>query len=92
LTANIRYSRFSSVAFPEERSDARGQTDPLPRGTRAAPGVRVLRRDDAKVLASHDGGFTSRALFPFDEPRLVEFHELRLEPRSQELADPPTPT
>lgn len=60
----------------------------------AAPGPRgpaVLRRGDAKVLSSHDGAFTSRALFPFDEPRRVEFYELRLAPRAVERADPHAP-
>ena len=33
---------------------------------------------EAKVLTSHDGKFSSRALFPFDLPRKVEFYELRL--------------
>jgi len=51
-------------------------------------GARVTRRDAAKVLASHDGTFTSRALFPFDEPRRVEFYELRLAARGVEHADP----
>ena len=47
----------------------------------------------AKVLSSSDGSFTSRALFPFDEPRSVEFYELRLAPRGAEIADPhPTGT
>jgi len=58
---------------------------------RSAPGVRVLRQEEAKVLASHDGSFTSRALFPFDEPRRVEFYQLRLEPRSEERAEPHPP-
>jgi transcriptional regulator with XRE-family HTH domain len=38
----------------------------------------LLRSEDAKVLTSRDGAFTSRALFPFDGPRRVEFYELRL--------------
>jgi len=37
------------------------------------------------------GAFSSRALFPFDEPRQVEFYELRLAPQSSELADPHPP-
>ena len=36
---------------------------------------------------SHDGAFSSRALFPFDEPRTVEFYELRLAPLAVEQAD-----
>lgn len=47
----------------------------------------VLRRDDAKVLSSRDGAFTSRALFPFDKPRRVEFYELRVAPHGVERAD-----
>jgi quercetin dioxygenase-like cupin family protein len=39
------------------------------------------------VLSSHDGAFTSRALFPYDKPRRVEFYELRLAPHGEEHAD-----
>lgn len=48
----------------------------------------VLSRDRAKVLTSQDGSFQSRALFPYDEPRNVEFYELRLAPHGVERADP----
>ena len=58
---------------------------------REGTGVAVLRRGEAKVLSSHDGAFTSRALFPFDAPRRVEFYELRLAPQAIERADPHTP-
>ena len=47
----------------------------------------VLRAADAKVLSSHGGDFQSRALFPFDQPRRVEFYELRLAPRAVEHAE-----
>ncbi|HTP53242.1 MAG TPA: XRE family transcriptional regulator [Anaeromyxobacteraceae bacterium] len=47
----------------------------------------VLRADQAKRLTSSDGSFTSRALFPFDEPRRVEFYELRIAPGGSERAD-----
>ena len=50
-------------------------------------GTVVLRRGDAKILASRDGKFTSRALFPFDGERKVEFYELRLAPRHIEHAE-----
>jgi transcriptional regulator with XRE-family HTH domain len=58
---------------------------------REAKGLSVLRRQEAKVLSSHDGAFTSRALFPFDEPRRVEFYELRLAPHAVERAEPHPP-
>lgn len=51
----------------------------------------VMAASRAKVLTSHDGAFSSRALFPFDEPRTVEFYELRLAPLSTENADPHPP-
>jgi transcriptional regulator with XRE-family HTH domain len=54
-------------------------------------GTVVLRRDKGKVLASSDGKFTSRALFPFDGERKVEFYELRLAPRHLESADAHAP-
>ena len=50
------------------------------------PGLAVLRREGAKILASSEGRFTSRALFPFDEERRVEFYELRLAPLHREEA------
>jgi transcriptional regulator with XRE-family HTH domain len=55
---------------------------------RARPRTAVLRARHAKVLSSADGSFISRALFPFDEPRKVEFYELRLAPKGVERAEP----
>jgi transcriptional regulator with XRE-family HTH domain len=51
----------------------------------------VMRASTARVLTSHDGSFVSRALFPFDQARDVEFYELRLAPASVEKADPHPP-
>lgn len=59
--------------------------------TSGAGGTRVLRAPQAKKLMSHDGNFSSRALFPFDEPRRVEFYELRLSARATEEADSHAP-
>jgi transcriptional regulator with XRE-family HTH domain len=53
--------------------------------------TKVLTAASAKVLTSADGSFASRALFPFDEPRTVEFYELRLAPHSTEHAEPHPP-
>lgn len=53
--------------------------------------VKVLREKDAKRLTSHDGSFSSRALFPFDEPRRVEFYELILAPKGAEAAEAHAP-
>jgi transcriptional regulator with XRE-family HTH domain len=55
--------------------------------SREAPRTTIMARARAKILTSHDGAFSSRALFPFDEPRTVEFYELTLAPRAVELAD-----
>jgi len=52
-----------------------------------ARGTVVLFRDHAKVLTSADGKFSSRALFPFDSGRRVEFYELRLAAQHWEQAD-----
>jgi quercetin dioxygenase-like cupin family protein len=60
-------------------------------GTPQSAGPTVLRSEQVKVLSSHDGKFRSRALFPFGEPRRVEFYELRLAGRSEERADPHAP-
>jgi transcriptional regulator with XRE-family HTH domain len=54
-------------------------------------GTVLLRRDESKVLSSSDGRFTSRALFPFDSERRVEFYELRLAPNHREDADAHAP-
>jgi len=49
-------------------------------------GVRVMRSAEAKVLASHNGSFQSRALFPFEAPRRTELYQLRIKPRGVEHA------
>lgn len=54
-------------------------------------GTRLMRSTQAKRLTSHDGRFVSRALFPFDEPRRVEFYELLLKGHSEEKAEPHPP-
>jgi transcriptional regulator with XRE-family HTH domain len=51
-------------------------------------GTQVLPREKARVLRSQDGKFSSRALFPQDRPRNVEFYELRLAPKAIEEAEP----
>jgi len=56
-------------------------------GQRQAGGVVVLRGENAKTLTNHDGTYSSRALFPFDEPRRVEFYELHLASHGEEKAD-----
>jgi len=58
---------------------------------KGSDGPHVLRADQAKLLKSADGNFTSRALFPFDEPRRVEFYELRLAAGGLERADAHNP-
>jgi transcriptional regulator with XRE-family HTH domain len=59
--------------------------------TGAVGGTTVLRRDKSKLLSSSDGRFTSRALFPFDGQRRVEFYELRIAAGHEEPADPHAP-
>jgi transcriptional regulator with XRE-family HTH domain len=56
-----------------------------------ARGTVVLRRVNAKLLSSNQGRFTSRALFPFDSERQVEFYELRLSPLHREDAEAHAP-
>jgi transcriptional regulator with XRE-family HTH domain len=51
----------------------------------------TLPKSRTPVLTSHTGVFSSRALFPFDKPRSVEFYELRLAPNGSESADPHPP-
>src|SRR5262245_65695810 len=59
--------------------------------TRTQSGALILRSNDSKVLTSKDRSFSSRALFPFDEPRRVEFYELRLTAGGVEDADAHAP-
>jgi len=54
-------------------------------------GVWLMSAAGAKRLFSRDGRFCSRALFPFDKPRRVEFYELRLKVRGAEAANPHPP-
>jgi transcriptional regulator with XRE-family HTH domain len=58
---------------------------------RAQGGTRVIHAAKTKKLTSHDGAFSSRALFPYDEPRRVEFYELVLARGAVENADPHPP-
>ena len=51
------------------------------------PGTWVQPKGKARTLLSRDGAFSSRALFPMDRPRNVEFYELRLAPRGLENAE-----
>ncbi len=49
----------------------------------------VLRAAAARLLTSHDGAFSSRALFPLEDARsrAIEFYELRLAPGAIEKVD-----
>lgn len=49
-------------------------------------GVALLPAQQSKSLVSADGGFVSRALFPFDVSRQVEFYELRLAGLAAEMS------
>lgn len=59
--------------------------------TESAKTTRVLPAARAKLLTSHDGAMTSRALFPFDAPRRTEFYQLELKPRAVEQAQAHAP-
>jgi quercetin dioxygenase-like cupin family protein len=50
-----------------------------------------LRAARSKVLVSRDGTSVSRALFPFEGQRKVQFYELRLAPGGIEKADADSP-
>ena len=60
-------------------------------GSSRTAGAVVMHAENAKVLASKTGAFTSRALFPFTPERKVEFYELRLGPNGVEVAEPHAP-
>lgn len=54
-------------------------------------GVWRMSAAGAKRLFSEDGQFCSRALFPFNRPRRVEFYEVRLKAGGAEAANPHPP-
>lgn len=56
-----------------------------------AHGTLVFRRANAKILSSNDGRCESRALFPLDVERQIEFYELRLAPLHREEAEAHAP-
>lgn len=58
---------------------------------RSSVGPTILSAKAAKRLSNADGTFVSRALFPFDEPRRVEFYELTLAAGAEERAHPHPP-
>lgn len=53
--------------------------------------VTLIQAARSRMLRSRDGTFSSRALFPMDQPRNVEFYELRLAPFGVEETDPHPP-
>jgi quercetin dioxygenase-like cupin family protein len=56
-----------------------------------ASGTVLLPASKAKILSSAGAAFTSRALFPFDSERKVEFYKLTLAGEAEEVADPHAP-
>lgn len=56
-----------------------------------SPAAWFLPKAKARMLTSKDGAFVSRALFPMDRPRNVEFYELALAPGGREIAEPHPP-
>lgn len=57
----------------------------------AGRGTHVFRADRAKILTSSKGQFTSRALFPFEDERRLEFYEIHIGPLHTEEAEPHAP-
>jgi transcriptional regulator with XRE-family HTH domain len=51
------------------------------------PTTVLLTRAASKTLSSNDGRFETRALFPYDTDRTVEFYELRIAPHHAERAE-----
>lgn len=53
--------------------------------------LQVIRKADSKILSSQKGNFLSKALFPLDVPRRVEFYELNFKAGCVEkaVAHPP---
>lgn len=72
-------------------ANALGVTFATLTSTTARGGTTVLRRIRSKLLTSSEGKFSSRALFPFDGERRIEFYELRIAPGHTEAAEPHAP-
>lgn len=51
------------------------------------PSTLLLTRSASKTLSSSDGKFETRALFPYEGDRTVEFYELRIAPHHTERAE-----
>ena len=49
--------------------------------------LRILTHANAKVLSASEGRFQTRALFPYESERKVEFYELRIAAHHTEKAD-----
>ena len=54
-------------------------------------GTVIIPRDRSTVLASGDGGFTCRALFPWGDVHSAEIYEVSIAPEHFELAPPLAP-
>ncbi|WOJ90860.1 cupin domain-containing protein [Methylocapsa polymorpha] len=54
-------------------------------------GMFVMRKAKKDIIASSDGRFTSRSLFPHDSKRLIEFYELTIAPRHTAHSEAHTP-
>jgi transcriptional regulator with XRE-family HTH domain len=80
-TINVLWKISSALEVPFSTLITEGRQEP----------VAVLRAESSKLLTSHDGRFSSRALFPFGGQRRVEFYELRLAPGAVENAEPHSP-
>lgn len=54
---------------------------------RDEPSIVAISRAKSKILSSSEGKFRTRALFPFENARKVEFYELLIAPHHAEVAD-----
>jgi transcriptional regulator with XRE-family HTH domain len=58
---------------------------------RAPAGTTVFPAEEAKMLVSPEGSFTSRVVFPYSPERRVEFYKIILQPRAIEVSLPHLP-
>ncbi len=56
-------------------------------GGEAKPKPAYLERGQTRLLVSQTGAMSSRALYPLDQARTVEFYELRLKPLAEERSE-----
>lgn len=87
-TVNVMWKIAQGLGVPFSALLGSGPRDRI---AKQAPETVVLRKKAARRIESGTSAFSSRPLFPGDGERAAEFYELRVRPKSEELAEPHQP-